>query len=133
LLRTNDIQLQKAALSCVFNFKNKSLTPYREHFDNLVDEKAFRTELLHFSVGEENTILADEDRTVVIPVLLNLLNGKMHTRTKKNIPRRPLIFRFVAGCRPEELELFLQTTFWAINDLIGKFTFKDTEILTFEF
>jgi hypothetical protein len=64
--------------------------------------------------------LNDEDRPVVIPVLLNLLDGKMHTRTKKNIPRRPLIFRFIAGCRPDELELFLQTTFWAISELIGR-------------
>lgn len=112
--------MQKAALSCIFNFKHKSLVTYRQHFDNLVDEKSFRTELLHFSVGEENTTLADEDRSVVIPVLLNLLDGKMHTRTKKNIPRRPLIFRFVASCQPDELELFLQTTFWTISDLIGK-------------
>ncbi|KAI6183438.1 Small subunit processome component 20-like protein [Aphelenchoides bicaudatus] len=79
-----------------------------------------------FSIDEDNTKLAEEDRADVIPVLLNLLDGKMHTKTKKNIPRRPIIFRFVASCRPNELELFLKTTFWAISDLIDPTSIRQT-------
>lgn len=107
-------------MACIFNFKNKNLEPYRQNFENLAEEKSFREELLHFSVDEENTILAEEHRADVIPVLLNLLDGKMGTKTSKNIPRRPVIFRFVAGCRPEELELFLHVVFWGIREMIGK-------------
>lgn len=88
-----------------------------------MEEKAFRDELLHFSVDEGNTVLDEEHRQHVMPVLLNLLDGKMNTRTSKNIPRRPVIFRFVASCRSEELELFLRTVFWGIRELIGLLLF----------
>lgn len=110
----------------MFNFKKKELELYRKHFDNLVEENLFRSELLHFSVDDENTVLADADRSAVIPVLLNLLMGKMQTKTTKNIPRRPLVFRFVAGCRPEELELFLKTIFSSVDDQIGEFSRSDS-------
>ena len=45
----------------------------------------------------------------------------MHAKTaRKGVSKRPAIFRFVAGCKPDELEMFLKTVFWSVNDLIGK-------------
>lgn len=96
--------------------KRKSLEPYQEHLQNLVAEKQFADELVHFSVDEQSTVLAEEHRADVIPLLMRILDGKMHARvTKKGFSKRPAIFRFVAGCRPEELETFLNTVFAALD------------------
>ncbi|KAI6179072.1 Small subunit processome component 20-like protein [Aphelenchoides besseyi] len=113
LIRSDDNHVQKAALNCLFAFKNKALELYRQNFDKLADDKTFRDELIHFSVDNENTVIAVEHRSTVMPVLMRLLDGKMHAHvTRKGTSKRPAIFRFVAGCLPEELEMFLKTVFW---------------------
>ncbi|KAI6238019.1 Small subunit processome component 20-like protein [Aphelenchoides fujianensis] len=127
LLRSDDPQLQKAALNCLFAFKNKALEAYRENFEKLVDDKTFRDELVHFSVDGENTAIAGEHRAEVMPVLMRLLDGKMHSHTsRRGASRRPAIFRFVSGCLPDELEMFLRTIFWSLDGLIDTTSIRKT-------
>lgn len=121
LLRCEETDIQKAALDCLFNFKFKKLDLYKENFENLVADKQFSDELIHFSIDEESTIVKSEHRDEVIPILMKILDGKLHSKVgRKGVSKRPAIFRFVAGCKPEELELFLKTVFWSVNALIGK-------------
>ncbi|CAD5211202.1 unnamed protein product [Bursaphelenchus okinawaensis] len=121
LLRSDSSDIQKYAVECLFNYKVKELDPYKENFDNLVADKQFSDELVHFSVDEDSTVVATEHRSHVLPVLMRLLDGKMHAKSgRRGVTKRPAIFRFVAGCRAEELDLFLKTVFWTINELVDE-------------
>ncbi|CAD5215453.1 unnamed protein product [Bursaphelenchus xylophilus] len=121
LLRSDHSDVQKYAVECLFSYKIKELDPYKENFENLVADKQFSDELVHFSVDEHSTVVVNEHRDTVLPILMRVLDGKMHSKAgRRGVSKRPAIFRFVAGCRPEELELFLKTVFWTINDLVDE-------------
>lgn len=120
LLRSNDAKIQKVALKCIFGYKQKSLAPHRESFEKLVDDKSFRDELVRFSVDEVNSEINEENRADIMRVLMKLLDGKLHAKdTRSN--RHAAIFRFIAGCLPHEIDMFLKTIFWRFGNILCEF------------
>ncbi|KAK6029448.1 Down-regulated in metastasis [Ostertagia ostertagi] len=123
LLMVGNDMVQKSALSCIFSYRDKGLLPYKENFERLLDEKSFREQLVLFTINEEdgNSIVHPDHRQTVMHILLRFLYGKLWTQTKRNFTesRRAAIFRYLGGCRPEELLDFLKILFAPVLDVIG--------------
>uniref|UniRef100_A0A915BRI6 DRIM domain-containing protein n=1 Tax=Parascaris univalens TaxID=6257 RepID=A0A915BRI6_PARUN len=120
LLLVPDEEVQKAVLKCLFTYKYKFLIPYKENFENLTNGKTFLNELVRFGIDTQDSAIADEHRTDVIPLLMRLLYGKMHTHVASDATaRRAAIFRFLAGCRPQELDVFIGVLFAPLFKLAG--------------
>lgn len=108
--------LQKYALDCVLNYKNKSITPYKNNLYNLVDEKKFKEELTHFKITEDAKTIQPEHREYVIPIILRIVYGKMTTKLGADNKsggqvRRSLAMRYLAGCNENELKMFIEMAF----------------------
>ncbi|RCN31935.1 Down-regulated in metastasis [Ancylostoma caninum] len=123
LLIVGNDMVQKSVIACIFSYKDKALLPYKENFERLVDEKSFREQLVLFSINEEegNSVVHKDHRPTVMRVLLRFLYGKLWAQTKRNLieSRRAAIFRYLGGCRPDELMAFLKILFAPILDVIG--------------
>ncbi|VDO64326.1 unnamed protein product [Haemonchus placei] len=123
LLMVGNDMVQKSVLACIFSYRDKALLPYKENFERLLDEKTFREQLVLFTINEEegNSIIHSDYRGKVMHILLRFLYGKLWTQTKRNFAesRRAAIFRYLGGCRPEELLEFLKILFAPILDVIG--------------
>lgn len=68
--------LQKYALDCVLNYKNKSIMAYKDNLNNLVNDNKFKDELTLFKITEEAKTIQPEDREHVVPIILRILYGK---------------------------------------------------------
>ena len=70
----------KSVIACIFTYKNKALTPYREHFEALLEEKTFKDELVLFKISEEDNdaVVHVEHRAVVMPILLRFFALKQN-------------------------------------------------------
>uniref|UniRef100_A0A915MTL2 Uncharacterized protein n=1 Tax=Meloidogyne javanica TaxID=6303 RepID=A0A915MTL2_MELJA len=129
LLLVNESEIQRLALGCLYCYKYNWLTPYRASLERLLNEKSFREQLVLFSVDSQqtealsseqhgrtvgknssNTVpLLEEHRKDFIPILLRILYGSLHTHVpQRGKARRIAIFRFLANCLSDELQLFLQ-------------------------
>lgn len=115
-LKNKNPGLQKYALDCVLNYKNKSVVPYKSNLQNLVDEKKFKDELTQFKITEDAKNIQPEHREHVIPIILRILYGKMTSKLgadKKGggQTRRSLVMRYLAGCNEDELKMFIEMAF----------------------
>lgn len=115
-LKHKNSGLQKYALDCVINYKNKSIVAYKNNLYNLVDDKKFKDELTLFKITEEAKSIQPEDREHVVPIILRILYGKMTTKLgadKKGggQTRRSLVMRYLAGCTENELKIFIEMAF----------------------
>ncbi|XP_059048570.1 small subunit processome component 20 homolog [Achroia grisella] len=123
--------LQKYALDCVLNYKNKSVIPYKSNLYNLIDENKLKDELTQFKITEDSKSIQPEDREHVVPIILRILYGKMTTKLgadKKGggQTRRSLVLRYLAGCNENELKIFLEMAFSHFRQYM---TMKPKEIL----
>lgn len=115
-LKHKNSGLQKYALDCIINYKNKSIVAYKNNLYNLVDDKKFKDELTLFKITEDAKSIQPEDREHVIPIILRILYGKMTSKLgaeKKGggQTRRSLIMRYLAGCTETELQMFIGMAF----------------------
>ena len=62
--------MQKVAFECIMTYKRKYLKPYKENFLKLLDDKSFKNEIVLFSVNPETTVILEEHRSRMIPVLM---------------------------------------------------------------
>lgn len=115
LLTFRDPEVQKLAFACIVAYGQKFLTPYRENFERLLDDASFRSEVVLFNVddGGEGAV-QQEHRDDVIPILMRVLYGKMHTRSGSATggktsfsARQATVLRFLASCRESELGAFM--------------------------
>ncbi|XP_031356227.1 small subunit processome component 20 homolog [Photinus pyralis] len=111
-------EVQKLAMDCIMTYKNKSLTPYREHLYNLINEKNVKEELATFRVDTDSSVVQAEHREHLIPVVLNIVYSKMFAKTGMRTGgkssgqlRRNLVLRFLAGCEKSEMFSFMRMTF----------------------
>lgn len=123
--------LQKYALDCVLNYKNKSVVPYKNNLYNLVDENKLKDELTLFKITEDSKYIQPEDREHVVPIILRILYGKMTSKLgadKKGggQTRRSLVMRYLAGCKENELKMFIEMAFSHLKQYM---TMKPKEIL----
>ncbi|KAM3413830.1 hypothetical protein BST61_g10512 [Cercospora zeina] len=113
LCGNGDLEIQKSALKALLAWKDKSLTRYQEHLENLLDETRFREELsvlLHNAAeseeGEEG--IRPEDHSSLMPVLLQLLYGRAVAGGKEGQSgRRKAIFVALSRFGEETLGQFL--------------------------
>ncbi|CAG4990641.1 unnamed protein product [Colias eurytheme] len=113
--------LQKYALDCVLNYKNKSVVAYKTNLHNLVDENKFKDELAQFKITEDSEAIHVEDREHVVPIILRILYGKMTSKLgadKKGggQTRRSLVMRYLSGCKENELKIFIEMAFTYFKD-----------------
>lgn len=121
LLISKSVEIQKCALDCLFAYKNKNLQPYKDHLYNLIDEKNLRNELALFKIADDEKteqIVANEDRDVLMPILLRILYAKMITRGSGRastgegaLVRRKIILRFLMGIKEHEMMIFARMAF----------------------
>ncbi|CAJ0951005.1 unnamed protein product, partial [Mesorhabditis belari] len=112
LLLSWDADLQKAALKCLFAYKYKWLVPYKDNLNALLDKKTFRTELVNFNIGSENSVIDKDHLNDLTPLLLRLLYGRLTTPTSKmDHYHRLVIVRFLAGCTVDQLDHFIYLLF----------------------
>ncbi|KAK4613813.1 U3 small nucleolar RNA-associated protein 20 [Fulvia fulva] len=110
LSANGDVEIQRSALKAIMAWKNKSVTRYEEHLNNLLDEDRFREELSVFlreEVDEEEGI-SSEDHTHLMPVMLRLLYGRAVSGGKEGQSgRRKAIFVALSRFGNNVLEQFI--------------------------
>ncbi|XP_025097744.1 small subunit processome component 20 homolog [Pomacea canaliculata] len=111
-------QVQKVAFDCIMTYKYKYLTPYKENFERLLDNKTFKSEVVLFSVDHESSEIRQEHRAELLPVLMRILYGKMLSKAgnetsgrRRADTRRSIVLRFLAGCSSKEMQYFLGLVF----------------------
>ncbi|XP_068632256.1 small subunit processome component 20 homolog [Battus philenor] len=115
-LKHKNSGLQKFALDCVLNYKNKNVVAYKSNLYNLVDDKKFKDELTLFKITADSQNIQPEDREHVIPIILRILYGKMTSKLgaeKKGggQAKRALVMRYLSGCKENELKMFIEMAF----------------------
>ncbi|XP_036373482.1 small subunit processome component 20 homolog [Megalops cyprinoides] len=114
LLCHQDQEIQKMALECVLTYKDPHILPYKENLQRLLDDKHFKEEIVHFNISEEGSAVEAAHRPRLIPVLMRILYGRMRSKTGSKsqgkagaTTRSSIVLRFLAGCLPEELGMFI--------------------------
>ncbi|XP_072529293.1 small subunit processome component 20 homolog [Salminus brasiliensis] len=114
LLCHKDQQIQKAALDCMLTYKDPDILPYKENLEKLLDDRHFKDEIVHFNISEEGSVVLDLHRPKLIPMLMRILYGRMRTKAGNKFQgkavaatRSSIVLRFLAGCQPEELAMFM--------------------------
>uniref|UniRef100_A0A915PHK9 U3 small nucleolar RNA-associated protein 20 N-terminal domain-containing protein n=1 Tax=Setaria digitata TaxID=48799 RepID=A0A915PHK9_9BILA len=121
LLMVGDDAVQQRALKCIFAYNYKYLIPYREHLENIVQERTLISGLVKFPIDNQNSVIDSNHRTNVMPIVLRLLYGKCNMHCKKDMmERRAAIFRFLVGSTSDELDFFLKLLFAPLIKIIGE-------------
>ncbi|GIZ48693.1 hypothetical protein CKM354_001174300 [Cercospora kikuchii] len=130
LCGNGDLEIQKSALKAVLAWKDKSLTRYQEHLNNLLDENRFREELSVFLHGAAESVegedgIRPEDHATLMPVLLRLLYGRAVAGGKEGQSgRRKAIFVALSRFGDDTLGAFLDI---ACKPLAGEELDKSTD------
>ncbi|XP_023930047.1 small subunit processome component 20 homolog [Lingula anatina] len=118
LLKHKDPSVQQVAMDCIYTYNYKYITPYKENFNRLLDNKTFKNEIILFSIDTENSVVDPEHREGLLPLLMRILYGKMLHKTGKDSAgkghsqfRKAIVFRFLAGCQQQELKIFMDLIF----------------------
>lgn len=127
LLCCRDGLVQKAAFNCILVYEDEKLRPYIEKIMKILNEKMIRTELTSFSIdADETDQVHDDHRSVLMPILMRVLFGKMigkidkkTTGRDKSDLRKSLIMRYIAGCTFQELQYFFGLLFDPIYKFIN--------------
>nr|XP_027223917.1 small subunit processome component 20 homolog [Penaeus vannamei] len=110
--------VQRRALNCIMTYNYPYLVPYTEFLYKIIDDKSFKNAITLFSLdGSEQSIL-EEHREDMMPYLMRILFGKMHSKAGtgtsgkgKILIRKGVILRYLAGARESELRIFLDLAF----------------------
>ena len=124
LLCHGNSEIQKAALKVLFTWKNSHVLPYQENLLNILDETRFKDELAVFvRVGGEDSLIEQEHRAILLPVLLRLLYGRMISKAGASSSqagqagRRKAILRTLSHLSEEEFGLFMHLSFGPLADV----------------
>ncbi|XP_075932289.1 small subunit processome component 20 homolog [Anarhichas minor] len=114
LLCHQDQQIQRVALECVLTYKDSNIVPYKENLEKLLDDRHFKEEIVHFNISEETGVIDASHRARLIPLLMRILFGRLRSKAGSKFQgkasaatRSSIILRFLAGCQPEELGIFI--------------------------
>ncbi|OGE56629.1 hypothetical protein PENARI_c003G04800 [Penicillium arizonense] len=122
LLCHGNSELQKSALKALFTWKDKNVLPYQENLLNILDESRFKDELAAFvHVGNENSLIEESHREVLLPVLLRLLYGRMISKAGGSgqagqVGRRKTILRTISHLSEHDFGLFMHLAFGPLAD-----------------
>uniref|UniRef100_A0A1I7YZH6 DRIM domain-containing protein n=1 Tax=Steinernema glaseri TaxID=37863 RepID=A0A1I7YZH6_9BILA len=128
LLLSGVEEIQKAAIKCLFTYQEKFLLDYRENIENLTSPQKFMDELVRFSIDDQNVAVAESDRENLMPYLMRIIFGLLHLQNASKInTRRAAIYRFLSGCRENEVQMFIDLTFEHFYDFHGKVYLQPVE------
>lgn len=124
LLCHGNSEIQKAALKALFTWKNAHVVPYQENLLNILDESRFKDELMVFvRVGGEDSLIEQEHRPVLMPVLLRLLYGRMISKAGASSAqagqsgRRKAILRTLSHLSEGDFRLFINISFGPLAEV----------------
>jgi U3 small nucleolar RNA-associated protein 20 len=124
LLCHGNSEIQKAALKALFTWKNAHVVPYQENLLNILDESRFKDELMVFvRVGGEDSLIEQEHRPVLMPVLLRLLYGRMISKAGASSTqagqsgRRKAILRTLSHLSEDDFRLFIDISFGPLAEV----------------
>lgn len=124
LLCHGNSEIQKAALKALLTWKSQSILPYQENLLNILDESRFREELSVFvNVGREGSLIEEEHRSELLPVLLRLLYGRMISKAGGGAgptgqsAKRKAILRTLSHLPEKDFETFLQIAFGPLGEI----------------
>lgn len=122
LLCHGNSELQRHALKVLFTWKDPNVLPYQENLLNLLDESRFKDELGVFvHVGSEDSLIKNEHRDVLLPVLLRLLYGRMISKAGSaaagQAGRRKTILRTISHLSEQDFGLFIQLAFGPLGNV----------------
>ncbi|KAJ5343894.1 Down-regulated-in-metastasis protein [Penicillium brevicompactum] len=122
LLCHGNSELQRHALKVLFTWKDPNVLPYQENLLNLLDESRFKDELGVFvHVGGEDSLIKNEHRDVLLPVLLRLLYGRMISKAGSaaagQAGRRKTILRTISHLSEQDFGLFIQLAFGPLGNV----------------
>ncbi|KAJ5662713.1 hypothetical protein N7462_011639 [Penicillium macrosclerotiorum] len=140
LLCHGNSEIQKSALKALFTWKNSHILPYQENLLNILDESRFKDELAVFvRVGGEDSLIEQEHRPVLLPVLLRLLYGRMISKAGASsnqggqTGRRKAILRTLSHLSEEDFGLFIHLSFGSLADVaVGKDGDHDEKVFSEE-
>ena len=106
-----DSNLQMLAFKCMLAFNDSTLVKYKDVLISFMDETKFRHAIVDFNFND----MAEDDRSVIMPMLLQILFGKMKSKEKmhnagKAAPstRRAMIVRFLSNISKSEMTVFAE-------------------------
>ena len=115
LLCHGNSDIQRNALTAIFTWKSPHILHYKENLLNILDERRFRDELAVFvRVGREDSVIGEEHRSELLPVLLRLLYGRMVSKASAKAGqagRRKATLRTLSVLPDEEFEVFVEIAF----------------------
>ncbi|PGH33407.1 U3 small nucleolar RNA-associated protein 20 [[Emmonsia] crescens] len=124
LLGNGDTDVQKSALKAIFTWKSPTIQPYETNILNIVDDARFRDELSVFvNAGQETSVIKEDHRADLFPVLLRLLYGKIVARGGSRggqgtqEARRKTILRTISQLSESDFGHFVQISFGPLSDV----------------
>ncbi|PWW74323.1 hypothetical protein C7212DRAFT_365322 [Tuber magnatum] len=134
LLISGDPKIQTLVLKCIFTWRIPAIRTYEDNLNNLLDDTRFRDEITHFvQVDEDESVIQDDHREKLIPVLMRLLYGRSLSRKnatsgKKGMEsRRIVILASLASFQQWERELFIDIALGNLAEVSGRFVEKSSE------
>lgn len=123
LVGNGDVEIQKAALKAVLTWKEPAIADYQENLFNLLDDARFRDEISVFlDAGAEHSLVKEEHRDRLLPVLLRLLYGKVISGKKDLDVKRKAVFQALTRFEEKATQKFLSI---ALGPLSGITTLRD--------
>lgn len=126
LLSSKNVDIQKAALNCLFAYKHEYLLPYKESLYNLISEKNLKNEFAHFKLDRESNVIKEIHRENLMPIILRIIYAKMIMKTgmrtggkASGLERRKMILRFLSGTQEDEMIIFIQMAFRPFKSYIS--------------
>lgn len=105
--------VQKIALDCLMTYKHSYLVPYKEHLYGIVEEKTFKKTMTDFKLNKGESVVVEEHRKDLMPILMRILYSKLTTKAPKGQgqERKSLILRTLGGCDEDEILIILKMAF----------------------
>lgn len=105
--------VQKIALDCLMAYKHAYLMPYKEQLYGIIDEKTFKKSMTSFKLNKDETVVVEEHRKDLLPILMRILYSKLTTKAPKGQgqERKSLILRTLGGCDEDEFLIILKMAF----------------------
>lgn len=118
LLSSKNVNIQRAALSCLFAYKYDYLLPYKDSLYDLISEKNLKNELARFKLDRESNMIQEKHRENLIPIIMRIIYAKMIMKTGMRtggkaggLARRKIILRFLSGAQEDEMIMFVRMAF----------------------
>lgn len=112
------IHIQQVALKCIFTYKDPVIRKYAENLNGLLDDPRFKEELLLLlrKSGEDEETIHEEDREILLPIIIRILFGRAQV-SKAGNGRQGRRFAVLSALMNVESQYIRQFVILASNKL----------------